>query len=477
MMETPETEYVSVGDSDVAYQIVGTGTFDLVYVYPLGNHVDFDWDFPPMAKAWSVLATGCRLILLDRRGTGASGGLPVSTIPTWEELAEDVVAVLDAAGSTSAAVISQLETGPIAILLAAMHPERVSSLILLTTTARYSQADDYPIGVPRQEAESVLDLLLKTWGTEELGQLVWLDETEPELHRIWARVQRAAATPREAHAQYEYFAWNVDVREVLPLVRVPTLVVHTRDNAFIPVSHGRYLAEHISDATFVEIPGGNLISLTDESMGRILEFVTGARPVVDVDRVLTTILFTDIVGSTEKATSLGDQRWRTLLDSHDRAVRDQLRQFRGNEVNTTGDGFLASFDGPARALRCGQAIVEAVSALGIDVRVGVHSGECEVRGSDLGGLAVHIGARTAALAAPGEVLVSQMVKELAMGSGIEFDDRGEHEFEGRPRFLASVCRKTLMLPQGCGVGYSVSIRYLTNAKRTLSPSSRGASRT
>ena len=188
-----------------------------------------------------------------------------------EELAEDVVAVLDAAGSTSAAVISQLETGPIAILLAAMHPERVSSLILLTTTARDSEAEDYPIGVPRQEAESVLDLLVKTWGTEELGRLVWLDETDPELHRIWARIQRAAATPGEAHAQYEYFAWNVDVREVLPLVRVPTLVVHTRDNALIPMSHGRYLAEHIADATFVEIPGANLISLADESMSQIVE--------------------------------------------------------------------------------------------------------------------------------------------------------------------------------------------------------------
>jgi class 3 adenylate cyclase/pimeloyl-ACP methyl ester carboxylesterase len=430
--DIPETKYVSVGDSDVAYQIVGSGAFDLLYVYPLGNHVDFDWDFPPMAKAWSVLAGGCRLIVLDRRGTGASGGLPVSTIPTWEELAEDIVAVLDAAGSTRAAVISQLETGPIAILLAAMHPERVSSLILLTTTARYSEAEDYPIGVPRETAQSVLDLLVKTWGTEELGRLVWLDEPDPALHRIWARVQRAAATPREAHAQYRYFAWNVDVRDVLPLVRVPTLVVHTRDNAFIPVSHGRYLAEHIAGATFVEVPIGNLIPLDDESMGQIVEFVTGARPAIDVDRVLTTILFTDIVGSTEQATSLGDRRWRTLLDAHDRVVRDLLREFRGNEVNTTGDGFLATFDGPARALRCGRAIVEAVSSLGIDVRVGVHSGECEVRGNDLGGLAVHIGARTAALAAPGEVLVSQMVKELAMGSAIEFDDRGEHELKGVP---------------------------------------------
>jgi class 3 adenylate cyclase len=432
MLEIPETEYVQVGDSDVAYQIVGTGGFDLLYVNPLGVHVDSGWDFPPVAKAWSVLASGCRLILLDRRGTGASGGLPVSSIPTWEELAEDIVAVLDAAGSTRCAVMSQLEAGPIAVLLAAMHPERVSGLILLTTTARYSEADDYPIGIPHEVAEGVLDLLAKTWGKEELGRLTWLDEPDPELHRAQARMQRAGATPREAEAQYRYFAWNVDVRGVLPIVRVPTLVFHTRDNAFIPVSHGRYLAEHIAGAKFVEIPGANLVPLDEETLAQVVEFVTGARPAVNVDRLLTTVLFTDIVGSTKHATLLGDQRWRSLLDAHDRVVRDQLRLFRGNEVNTTGDGFLATFDGPARALRCGRAIVEAVTPLGIDVRVGVHSGECEVRGGDLGGLAVHIGARTAALAEPGEVLVSPMVKELVMGSGIEFEDRGDYELKGVP---------------------------------------------
>jgi class 3 adenylate cyclase len=219
---------------------------------------------------------------------------------------------------------------------------------------------------------------------------------------------------------------------VLPIVRVPTLVVHTRDNPFISLSHGRYLAAHIADAKLVEVPTGNAVPLDEGTMGQVVEFVTGARPAADVDRVLTTVLFTDIVGSTELATSMGDQRWRSVLDAHDRVVRDQLRPFRGTEVNTTGDGFLASFDGPARALRCGQAIVGAVSALGIDVRVGIHTGECEVRGSDLGGLAVHVGARIAALAAPGDVLPSPMVKELVMGSGVEFEDRGDHELKGVP---------------------------------------------
>jgi pimeloyl-ACP methyl ester carboxylesterase len=226
MVEIPETKYVPVGDSDVAYQIVGSGTFDLLYVSPLGVHVDSGWDFPPVAKAWSVLATGCRLILLDRRGTGASGGLSASAIPTWEELAEDIIAVLDAAGSTRCAVMSQLEAGPIDILLAAMHPERVSGLILFTTTARYLEANDYPIGIPREAADGILDLVAEKWGSEELGRFVWLDEDDPELHRTQGRMQRAGATPREALAQYRYFISDVDVREVLPLVRVPTLVVH-----------------------------------------------------------------------------------------------------------------------------------------------------------------------------------------------------------------------------------------------------------
>jgi class 3 adenylate cyclase len=431
MPEYPTTNYVPVGDSDVAYQVVGDGACDMLCVYPLGTHLDLVWSSPLHAKPLSVLAANGRVILLDRRGTGASGRLTGTTMPTWEKLSEDILAVLDAAGSTRTAIMGSVETGPIAVLFAAMHPERVSSLTLRTTTARYPQAPDYPIGVPHDMAEGALELLAKTWGTEELARLLYPSASDPDVLRQAALLHRASATPREAVAQYRYFIRNVDVREVLPLVRVPTLVVHSQDSALIPISHGRYLAEHIPGARLVERPGGD-VGPDDEAVGLIVEFVTGTRPSIEADRVLTTLVFTDIVSSTERAAALGDLRWRGLLDAHDRVVREQLRRFRGREVNTTGDGFLASFDGPARAIRCGREIVEAAASLGVDVRVGVHCGECEVRGADLGGLSVHVGARIGALAEAGEVLVSQMVKDLVSGSGIEFQHRGEHELKGVP---------------------------------------------
>jgi len=244
--------------------------------------------------------------------------------------------------------------------------------------------------------------------------------------------QRASATPRALAAQYDYWLHHVDVRQALPLIQARTLVLHVKDSPFLPVEHGRYLAEHITGATFVEVPGGDLGPLDDEELAQIIEFLTGDRPDIEVDRILTTVLFTDIVGSTQRAAALGDQKWRSLLDAHDHAVRDQLRRFRGKEINTTGDGFVASFDGPARAIRCAQAIGEAITMLGVDLRMGLHTGECEVRGDDLGGLAVHVAARVAALASPGEILVSGMVKDLVAGSGIEFAERGEYQLKGVP---------------------------------------------
>jgi class 3 adenylate cyclase len=249
-----------------------------------------------------------------------------------------------------------------------------------------------------------------------------------------ARQFRCGATPRTAAAQYNYMLRNMDVRQALPLIQAPTLVLHVRENPLLPIDHGRYLAEHIAGATLVELPGADSgitpanFSLVDD----IAEFLTGERPMVEVDRILTTVVFTDIVGSTTMAASLGDKRWRALLDAHDRTVREQLRRFRGREINTTGDGFLASFDGPARAIRCAQAITQATATHGIELRVGLHTGECEVRGNDLGGLAVHIAARVGALAGRGEIVVSGTVKDLVVGSGIEFSERGEHELRGVP---------------------------------------------
>jgi class 3 adenylate cyclase len=432
-MEPPETRYVAVGGADVAYQVAGQGPFDVLWCYGLGSHVDFFWDMPWAVDAFRPLVSISRFIIFDRRGTGASGSIPLSAIPTWEELTEDMLAVLDAVGSARTALMATLETGPIAILFAAMHPERVSSLVLLNTTARYLEADDYPIGVPQETANAVLDLLGKTWGTEELIGLAnpsWADD--PEVHRLGARLTRASATPSEALSQYEYFVRHVDVRNVLPLISVPTLVIHVRESPFVPITHGRYLAEHIEDARFSEVSGGDVGAPSVEVVADTVEFLTGDRPSIDADRLLTTVLFSDIVGSTHQVASIGDRRWRRLLDAHDRVVREQLQRFRGREINTTGDGFVACFDGPARAIRCALAIVQATKRLGIEVRAGLHTGECEVRGEDLGGLAVHIAARVGALANPGEVLVSGTVRDLVVGSGIEFEDRGEHELKGVP---------------------------------------------
>jgi class 3 adenylate cyclase/pimeloyl-ACP methyl ester carboxylesterase len=371
---------------------------------------------------------------MDRRGCGASDAVPLSAIPTWEELAEDIQAVLDAAGSKAATLLAVNEVGPIAVLFAAIHPERVASLILINTAARYMEADDYPIGVAPVALEAIIDLLATSWGTEDLAAAVSPGMVHDRAFlKVVARQHRASATPHTAAAQLRYFLTSMDVRLFLPLVHAPTLVLQARDSPFTLLTHGRYLAEHIGGATFVEMPGADMMPpFGPEAVSDIAEFLTGERPSKEIDRVLTTILFTDIVGSTERAATLGDKRWRSLLDAHDRATRTQLPRFGGREIKNMGDGFLISFDGPARAIRCAQAISEAANALGIDIRAGLHTGECERRGDDLGGLAVHIAARINALAGPGEVLVSSTVKDLVIGSGIEFAEYGEHALRGVP---------------------------------------------
>lgn len=433
-VKSPETRYVSVGDADVAYQVLGKGPPDLLYSYGMGSHIEFAWESPAYAEFYDRLASFSRLIMFDRRGTGSSDGVSRAAIPTWEEWAEDIVAVLGAAGSDRAAILAATDSGPIAILLAAMHPELVSALILFNTTCRYLYADNYPIGAAPEAVDALVGMLSAGWGTDELTRLANPSMSEDaEWIRFTSKAIRASATPRTAAAQYDYILRN-DVRQALPLIQAPTLVLHARDNVLVPIAHGRYLAEHIEGATFVELPGGDSTSTPELYViaDEVAEFLTGERPVLKAERILTTVLFTDIVGSTARAASLGDQRWRSLLDAHDRTVREHLHRFRGREINTTGDGFVASFDGPARAIRCAQAITEAAEALGVRVRGGLHTGECEVRGDDLGGLAVHIAARVAALAAPGEILVSGTVTDLVVGSGIEFNERGEHELKGVP---------------------------------------------
>jgi class 3 adenylate cyclase len=432
-VDAPTTRYVTVGGADVAYQVVGDGPLDLLWCYGLGGNVDFFWTEESSAHFIEQMASFTRTILFDRRGTGASDPVPLNAIPTWEELTEDMTAVLDVAVSERSAICANLDTGPIAILYAAMHPERVTALVLRNTTARFLEDDDYPIGVSSAAADSLVELLATMWGTEDLNRLTNPSRADDaEWNRWGAMMIRASATPRAAAAQYDYFFHHVDVRQALPLIQAPTLVLHVTDSPFLSLEHGRYLSEHITGATLVEVPGGDIGPPDEETNARIIEFLTGDRPDVEVDRILTTVLFTDIVGSTERAATLGDQKWRALLDAHDHTVRYHLRRFRGKEINTTGDGFVASFDGPARAIRCAQAITEVVRQLGVELRMGLHTGECEVRGDDLGGLAVHVAARVAALASPGEILVSSMVKDLVSGSGLEFTDRGAHELRGVP---------------------------------------------
>jgi class 3 adenylate cyclase/alpha-beta hydrolase superfamily lysophospholipase len=437
MPDVPETRYVTVGDADVAYQVFGKGPPDLLYAGGMGSHIEVYWQWPPFAEQMRRLGSFSRVILFDRRGAGLSDAVSLKALPTWEEWAEDMTAVLDAAWSSRAAVFGWLDAGPPAMLFAAMHPERVSALVLVNTAARTLQDSDYPIGLSNETVDALGSYVATTWGTADLASIGTPGASrDAEWVRFLAAAQRASMTPKTAASQFDYVVRTSDVRWALPLVQVPTLVFHCQDNPVVPIGFGRYLVEHIPNSTLVELPGSDLGPsaphneriVTDE----ITRFLTGEQPSVDIERVLTTLVFTDIVGSTEEAAALGDQQWHDLLDSHDRLVREQIRRFRGVEIKTTGDGFLISFDGPARAIRCCQAIVESTAELGVEVRFGMHTGECEVRGDDLGGLAVHIAARVSALAAPNEVLVSGTVKDLVVGSGIRFVDRGEHELKGVP---------------------------------------------
>jgi class 3 adenylate cyclase len=432
-MERPQTRYVDVGGAEVAYQVVGQGPPEVLYV-PGFSHVELVWEDPVEAAFLERLASLSRLILFDRRGTGVSDAIPETAMPTWEEWADDVRAVLDAAGSERTVVLAVTDGGPTGLLFTAMQPERVSGLILANTTARRLRADDYPIGYAPEAVDLVVEVFRAGWGTPEAVPLAFPSRAnDREFLQREAMFMRACATPKNAAAQIRYIIESLDAREALPLIRVPTLVLHSTDNLSYLIEEGRYLADHIEGAKFVGLPGGDDgVATSAHAIEEIVEFLTGERPEVEVDRILTTLLFTDIVGSTERAASMGDQRWRSLLDAHDRAVRDHLRRFRGKEINTTGDGFLASFDGPARAIRCARAISESTRPLGIDLHLGLHTGECEVRGHDLGGLAVHVAARVGSLAGPGEVLVSSMVKDLVVGSRIDFVDRGRHQLRGVP---------------------------------------------
>ncbi len=372
--------------------------------------------------------------MFDRRGTGASDSLSYEGVSLWEHWADDVRAVLDVVGSERAAILGAGDVGPTALLFAATEPERTRALVLFTTSSRFTAADDYPWGLPEEGLEEGMKQLAEMWGTDAPVDLLVPSMAGDNAFRRWyARTCRSAMSPRDA-AHYFALLYRMDVRLVLRSIRVPTLVMHRAD-FLLPVEQSRYLAEHIPGARFVIVPGADstiYTAPTAEILAGIEEFLTGARPVADPDRVLAAVLFTDIVGSTQHAASIGDRRWKDLLRSHDTMARTIVEQHRGRLVKTTGDGVLATFDGPGRAIRCALALRDGLRTLGIEIRAGLHTGEVELIDDDIGGIGVHVAARILDQAGPGEALTSAAVPLLVAGSGIEFEDRGEHELKGLP---------------------------------------------
>jgi class 3 adenylate cyclase len=414
--------------------VFGEGDLDLVLVPGFVTHVELIWEAEPSARFLEGLGSFARVINFDRRGSGLSD--PVPDAPTLEERMDDVRAVMEAAGSERAVLMGISEGVPMSILFAATYPERVDALVCYGGMARSTEAEDYPFAPPVEAlVESGTDLILPYWGQGAVIEVSAPSLADnPDARAYMARLERASASPGMLAGLAAMFV-EIDVREVVPTVQVPTLVLHRRHDRLVNVRHSRWLAEHLPNARLVEMPGGDHLPGGEgaaELLEEVREFLTGTRAEPEPDRVLATVLFTDIVDSTGMAAQLGDSGWRELLESHRRGVRDALGRFGGLEVKTLGDGFLVSFDGPARGIRCAQAIVDSSERLGIRVRAGLHTGECEVMGDDLGGIAVHIAARVSALAEPSEVLVSRTVKDLVAGSGIEFAERGCHELKGVP---------------------------------------------
>jgi pimeloyl-ACP methyl ester carboxylesterase len=434
-MFQPKTSYARNGDVNIAYQVIGEGPLDLLFIPPFVSHLDLYWASPEIAAFLRRLTSFSRLILFDKRGTGLSD--PVAEVGTLEDRMEDARAVLDACDSRRTALFGLSEGGPMSLLFAATYPERTMALVVFGSYARLLTAEDYflEFRVPFQERlDAFKDALENHWGEGRMMAMFMPSAAEDAYSlRGFGTFERAAASPAMVLAQ-QRFSEELDVRQTLPIISSPTLVMH-RTGDVVPVEYGRFLAENVPDARFEELDGEDHLPWEGDShavLEEVEEFLTGVRHGAESERMLATVLFTDIAGSTERAAMLGDERWRRLLETHDELVRRRLTAFRGVEIKTLGDGFLATFDGPGRAIRCACAIREDVGELGVEVRAGVHTGECEVIGSDIGGMAVHIGARVIGRAAPGEVLVTGAVRDLVVGSGIEFADRGTYSLKGVP---------------------------------------------
>ena len=423
----PVTRYAKSGDVHIAYQVFGSGSIDLVYTPGFVSHLENIWDQPDLARWLLRLATFARVVMFDKRGTGLSDR--VGELPSFDQRMDDVRAVMDAVGIERAVLLGVSEGGPLTALFAATYPDRCRALVLYGTFARFAS------WVPTAERlQAMLDYIDRDWGSGAISRrFAPSRQDDPAFQQWMGRFERLGASPAAAMALMRLNS-QVDITGILPSIHVPTLVIHRTGDQVVNVEGGRFLAERIPGARYVELPGTDhfvFIGDNTREIGDLVqEFLTGSRGAVDVDRVLATVLLTDIVGSTARAEKLGDQQWRSLLEAHHAAVRQEFARFRGKEVKSLGDGFLATFDGPARAIRCASAITEAVRPLGIEVRVGLHTGEVELGEDDVRGIAVHIAARVAGLAGPSEVLVSRTVRDLVAGSGIRFVERGRHSLHG-----------------------------------------------
>ena len=434
-MDVPQTRYARSKEGSVAYQIVGDGPRDLVFIPWWATNVEIMWEEPSIARFLNRLASFSRLLCFDKRGAGVSDPVPLAALPTLEQWSDDVRTVMEAAGSRRAALLGYAHGGQMAMLFAATYPGQTSALILFDAFASQFGDDDRPWSFSFGSVPHSLDEIEELWGTGARLDVFAPRAARDECFRRWyGRYERLSLSPRMLRAVVAS-DFEKDLRGILPSIRVPTLVLHRRGNRFIDVRKGRYLAEHITGARFVEVPGDDHLFHLGETeiiLSEIEEFLTGERPVPEIDRVLATVLFTDIVGSTERAAALGDHAWRALLDAHHEMARRELERHRGREVDFAGDGMLATFDGPARAIRCACAIAEGVRGLDIEIRAGLHTGEIELAGCAVRGIAVHIGARVAAEAGPSEVVVSSTVKDLVAGSGLRFVDLGLRSLKGVP---------------------------------------------
>jgi class 3 adenylate cyclase len=435
MAAMPSTHYVKSDDEYIAYQVLGEGSFDLMFVPGFVSNVEAIWQSPNRSTFFRRLASFCRVILFDKRGTGMSDR--GSQIFTLEQRMHDVQTILNEVGSERAALFGISEGGPMSLLYAATYPERTSALVLYGSYAKRAWSPDYAFGWKDERWKRVLDNIEHHWGTPQgISVTMWAPSvaSDPRAAEGLASYFRASASPGAAAAIMKMNR-EIDVRHILPATRVPTLILHRTGDRVIDVEHARYMAQNIPDAKLVELPGedhmawfGDQGSILDE----VEQFLTGRRHVHEPERVLATVLFADIVGSTARAAALGDRSWRELLETFYARTREVIHQYRGREINTSGDGFLATFDGPARAVHCASAIRDTVRSLNLEVRCGLHTGECELVGNDIAGIAVHTGARVAALAAPGEVLVSQTVRDLVAGSGLVLEEYGTYTLKGVP---------------------------------------------